>query len=61
MKFLSDIKVGCAFPMVVSSDFRLGKHRDDGHEEDASTLNYLIKNYSYKDRWGKTNLFTSIY
>ena len=35
MKFLSDIKVRCAFPMVVLSDFRLGKHRDDGHEEEA--------------------------
>ena len=27
-------KVGCAFPMVSSSDFRMGKHRDD-HEKDA--------------------------
>ena len=22
-------KVGCAFPMVISSDFRMGQHRDD--------------------------------
>ena len=28
-------KVGCAFPMVISSDFRMGKYRDDDHEEDA--------------------------
>ena len=29
------LKVGCAFPMVISSDFRMGKHRDGDHEEDA--------------------------
>ena len=28
-------KVPCAFPMVISSDFRVGQHRDDDHEEDA--------------------------
>ena len=28
-------KLGCAFPMVISSDFRVGQHRDDDHEEDA--------------------------
>ena len=31
----SEDKVGCAFPMVISSDLRMGKHRDDDHEEDA--------------------------
>jgi len=30
-----DTKLGCVFPMVISSDFRMGKHRDDDHEEDA--------------------------
>ena len=33
-----ETKVGCAFPMVISSDFRKGKHRDDDHEEDAPYL-----------------------
>ena len=28
-------KVGCAFPMVISSDFWMGKHRDDVLEEGA--------------------------
>ena len=28
-------KLGCVFPMVISSDFRMGEHRDDDHEEDA--------------------------
>ena len=30
-----NITVGCAFPMVISSDFHMGKYRDDNHEEDA--------------------------
>ena len=36
--FLEDyqiIKVGRFFPMVISSDFRMGEHRDDDHEEDT--------------------------
>ena len=28
-------KVGCIFPMVISSDSRMGQHRDDDHQEDA--------------------------
>ena len=28
-------KVGCVFPMAISSDFRMEKHRDDEHEEKA--------------------------
>ena len=32
-------KLGCAFPMVISSDFRVGQHRDDDHEEDAPYFN----------------------
>ena len=35
-------KVGCALAIVISSDFRMGKHRDDNHEEDAPFL-YDIK------------------
>ena len=29
------IQVGRAFPIVISSDFRMGKHSDDDHEEDT--------------------------
>ena len=29
-------KVGCIFPMVILSEFRLVKYRDDDHQEDAS-------------------------
>ena len=28
-------KLGCAFPMVISSDSRVGQHRDEDHEENA--------------------------
>ena len=28
-------KVGCIFPMVISSEFRMGQYRDDDHREDA--------------------------
>ena len=28
-------KVGCAVPMVISSDFHMDQHRDDDHQEDA--------------------------
>ena len=28
-------KVGCVFPMVIWSEFRLGKYRDLGNREDA--------------------------
>ena len=28
-------KVGCAFPMVIWSEFRMGQYRDDDHREDA--------------------------
>ena len=28
-------KVGCAFPMAILADFRMGKHRDDDYEEDT--------------------------
>ena len=29
------IKVGCVFPMVISSEFRIEQNRDDDHREDA--------------------------
>ena len=35
VKHLKMFKVGCAFWMAISSDFRMGKHRDDNHEENA--------------------------
>ena len=35
-------KVGCAFLMVIASDFRIEKHRDDDHEEDAPLFNHDI-------------------
>ena len=28
-------EVGCIFPMVISSEFRMGQYRDDDHCEDA--------------------------
>ena len=28
-------KVGCIFPVILSFEFRMGQHRDDGHQEDA--------------------------
>ena len=34
-KFFKGNKVGCVFPMVISSDFRMGKHTDDDWEKDA--------------------------
>ena len=30
-----DTKAGCVFPIVISSDLRMGQHRDDDHQEDA--------------------------
>ena len=43
-KFFKGNKVGCVFPMVISSDFRMGKHRDHDREEDAPnfTEHFLI-------------------
>ena len=29
-------KVGCIFPMVISSDFPMAQHRDDDHQEDVA-------------------------
>ena len=31
----SSIKVGCVFPMVIWSEFRIRHYRDDDHQEDA--------------------------
>ena len=33
---LGAYKVGCVFPMVISSEFRKGQYTDDDHREDAS-------------------------
>ena len=43
-------KIGCIFPMVISSGFRMGQYRDDDHREDAShfhILPSLDSNYEY--------------
>ena len=32
---VSFYKVGCVFPMVISSEFRMEQHRDDDHQEDV--------------------------
>ena len=53
-------KVGCVFAIVLLSDFRMGQHRDDDHQEDAShfikvqvwpllgliLISYCIKEYT---------------
>ena len=36
-------KVGCAFPMVILSDFRMKKHKDDDHEEDAPYFRRYVR------------------
>ena len=33
-------KVGCVFPMVIWSKFRMGQYSDDDHREDTPTLYY---------------------
>ena len=39
-------KVGCVFPMVSSSDFRMGQQRGDDHQDDApffiSNMNHIL-------------------
>ena len=32
---MAEYKVGCAFPMVISSDIRMGTHKDDNHKVDV--------------------------
>ena len=34
-------KVGRVFPMVIRSEFRMGKYRDDGHSENAPHFKIL--------------------
>ena len=34
-KWIKKSKVGCIFPLVISSEFRMGQYRDDNHREDA--------------------------
>ena len=33
-------KVGCVFPMVIWSEFRMGQYRDDDHREDTPHFNW---------------------
>ena len=33
-------KVGCDFPMVISSEFRMRQYRDDDHREDTPHLDF---------------------
>ena len=42
-KFHRMTKMGCVFPMVIWSEFRMGQYRDDDHREDAS---HFIKSLS---------------
>ena len=35
-------KVGCVFPMVIWSEFRLGKYSDNDHREDAPHFTNLV-------------------
>ena len=46
-------KVGSAFPMVISSDLRMGKHRDDDHEEDAPYFTRSLRSlrFSSISKW----------
>lgn len=46
-KFLMN-KLGCVFPMVISSDFRMGEHRDDDHEEDAPYFSLGLFTFSVR-------------
>ena len=40
-EFLPFNKVRCVFAIVLLTDFRMGQHRDDDHQEDAS--HYIIR------------------
>ena len=42
MQMPSSDKVGCIFPVVISSDFPMEQHRDDDRPEDAPHFKYLI-------------------
>ena len=39
------IKVGCVFPMVISSEFCMGRYRDDNHREGTSHFNFFSYNF----------------
>ena len=34
-------KVGCVFPMVIRSEFRMGQYRDNDHHEDALHFTFI--------------------
>ena len=46
-------KVKCAFLMIISSDFRMGKHRDDDHGEDAPYFTRSLRSlrFSSISKW----------
>ena len=35
-------KVGCVFPMVILSEFRMGQYRDEDHPEDALHFTWFL-------------------
>ena len=43
--YISIYKEGCVYPMVIWSEFRLGKYRDDDHREDAPHFSSLQMDY----------------
>ena len=47
-KFFKNDTVGCIFPMVISSEFRMDQHRDDDHREDAPHFINCSKNQNLK-------------
>ena len=51
-------KVGCVFLMVIWSEFRLGKYRDDDHREDASHFIIIHRVQFYR---GYLRLILKIY
>ena len=43
-------KVGCVFSMVISSDFRMGRHRDSAIRKTRPTLRWAILYGNMADR-----------
>ena len=42
--FVCFSKVGCIFPVVISSELRMGLCKDDDHREDAPNLRFDVSN-----------------
>jgi len=53
---MSQCKVECAFPMVISSEFRMRRHRDGDYHEDAPHFTRTTILWS----WRKGSLLTGI-